>query len=414
MRSLLPLCSVGLVLALTACSTTEATDDYSSVPLTIWADEERAQAMRTFAEAFARDVNRRVEVIVVDNEELRASFLSAHSTGLGPDLLVGPHDWTGELASAGAIVPVGLEEDDAELFSPGALAAVSYDGRVHGVPYATENLALLRNTDLVPQTPDSLEAMVATGTELVDSGAVDQALSLQVGEEGDAYHIHPFFTSAGGYLFGEDPSGDPDPADLGVAAPESIAAFELLAELGEDGSGVLSRSTDATNATSLFASGAAPFLVSGPWSVAAVQEAGLPFAVDPVPSFAEGDPARPLIGVQSFFVASGASDPDLAEKLARVFLDDPELSVILYEADPRVPALDEALEMLTEQDPNLEAFQRAGEGGLPMPAIPEMEAVWSPFSQASADIIGGAEPAEALAEAERIIIEGFDEQDSGA
>lgn len=407
MRSLLPLCSVGLVLALTACSTTEEVDDYTSVPLTIWADEERAQAMRTFAEAFARDANRQVEVIVVDHEELRASFLSSHSTGLGPDLLVGPHDWTGELASAGAIVPVGLDPDHADLFSPGALDAVSYEGRAHGVPYATENLALFRNTDLVPDPPTSVEDMVKTGTDLVDSGSVDMALSIQVGEEGDAYHVHPFFTSAGGYLFGEDAAGDPDPTDLGVAAPESIAAFELLAELGEDGSGVLSRTTDATNATSLFTSGEAPFLVSGPWSVAAAQESDVSFTVDPVPSFAEGAPARPLIGVQAFFVASGASDPDLAEDLAEAFLNDPELSVILHEADPRVPALDAALEMVADQDPHLEAFQRAGEGGLPMPAIPEMEAVWSPFSQASADIIGGADPAEALVEAERLILESF-------
>ena len=409
MRSLIPLCSLGLVLALTACSTAEELDDYSSVPLTIWADEERAQGMRTFAEAFARDANRQVEVIVVDYEELRASFLSSHGTGLGPDLLVGPHDWTGELASAGAIVPVGLDPDDAELFSPGALAAVSYEGQAHGVPYATENLALFRNTDLVPDAPDSLEDMLETGADLVDSGSVSQALSLQVGEEGDGYHIHPFFTSAGGYLFGEDESGDPDPTDLGVAAPESIAAFEQLAELGEEGSGVLTRATDSANATALFTSGEAPFLVSGPWSVAAAQESEVSFAVDPVPSFAEGAKARPLIGVQAFFVASGASDPDLAENLARVFLEDPELSVILHEADPRVPALDEALQQVAEQDPHLEAFQRAGEGGLPMPAIPEMEAVWSPFSQASADIIGGADPAEALAEAERLILEGFGE-----
>ncbi|MEU3016764.1 maltose ABC transporter substrate-binding protein [Nocardiopsis sp. NPDC007018] len=407
MRSLIPLCSAGLLLALTACSTADDADDYSSVPLTIWADEERAQAMRTFAEAFARDANRQVEVIVVDHEELRSSFLSAHSTGLGPDLLVGPHDWTGELASAESIVPVGLSADDADLFSPGALDAVTYDGRVYGVPYATENLALFRNTDLVPEAPASLEALVETGTDLVDSGAVDRALSLQVGEEGDAYHIHPFFTSAGGYLFGENASGDPDPTDLGVAAPESVAAFERLAELGEEGSGVLDRAVDSSNATEAFTSGQAPFLVSGPWSIAPTQEAGVPFAVDPVPAFAEGDPARPLIGVQAFFVASGASDPELSENLARTFLEDPELSVILHEADPRVPALDAALEMVSDQDPNLAAFQRAGEGGLPMPAIPEMEAVWSPFSQASADIIAGREPSEALAEAERLILEGF-------
>lgn len=404
---LLSLCAGTLALTLVACSGAEETDDYSSIPLTIWADEDRARAMRTFAEAFARDVNQQVEVIVVEHEELRASFLSSHATGLGPDLLVGPHDWTGELAAAEAIVPVGLDSSHSDLFSPGALEAVSFNGDVYGVPYATENLGLFRNTDLVPQAPTSIEEMVEAGEDLVEAGAVDQALSLQVGTEGDAYHIHPFFTSAGGYLFGQDEAGDPDPTDLGVAAPESIAAFERLASLGENGSGVLDRDTDSTNATDLFASGAAPFLVSGPWSVSTVKENDVAFEVDPVPGFAEAGLARSLIGVQAFFVASGAGDPELARDLAQSFLADPELSVILYEADPRVPALDEALEMVSGQDPHLEAFQKAGEGGLPMPAIPEMEAVWSPFSQATADIIGGADPAEALTEAERLILEGF-------
>ena len=408
MRKLpLSLCAGTLALTLTACSGAEEVDDYSSIPLTIWADEDRVQAMRTFAEAFSRDVNQEVEVIVIEHEELRASFLSSHATDLGPDLLVGPHDWTGELAAAESIVPVGLDASQSDLFSPGALDAVSYDGEVYGGPYATENLGLFRNTDLVPEAPASIEDMAGIGEDLVDAGSADQALSLQVGEEGDAYHIHPFFTSAGGYLFGEDESGDPDPTELGVAAPESIAAFEKVAELGEDGSGLLDRGTTADDATDLFATGAAPFLVSGPWSVSTIETNGIPFEVSPIPGFADGTEARSLIGVQTFFVASGAADPALAQELAETFLADPELSVILYESDPRVPALDAAMEMVAGQDPHMEEFQLAGEGGIPMPAIPEMEAVWNPFSQATADIIGGADPADALTEAERLILESF-------
>lgn len=410
MRSLLPLCAGGLVLVLTACSTAdEPVDKRFTEPLTIWADEDRALAMQTFAEAFTRGSDREVEVIVVEHEELRASFLTTHASGIGPDILVGPHDWTGELALAEAISPVGLSDGDADAFASGALEAVTYDGEVYGVPYATENLALFRNTDLVADEPGSVEDLVEAGTDLVDSGTVDQALSLQMGDEGDAYHIHPFFTSAGGYLFGEDSSGDPDPTDLGVAASESVEAFELLAELGEDGSGVLTRSTDPDNATDLFASGAAPFLVSGPWSVPAAQDAELSYEVSSIPAFADGDAARSLLGVQTFFIASGTEDPDLAADFAGTFVSDPELSVILHEADPRVPALTDALEVVAEHDPDMDAFQQAGEGGLPMPAIPEMESVWSPFSQATADIVGGTDPSQALAEAERQIIDGFDD-----
>ncbi|WP_017546313.1 hypothetical protein [Nocardiopsis prasina] len=70
---------------------------------------------------------------------------------------------------------------------------------------------------------------------------------------------------------------------------------------------------------------------------------------------------------------------------------------------PRVPAPDAALETVAAQDSA--AFHRAGEGALPTPAIPGAEAAWSPFSQASADHFGGGDPAEALAEAERLILE---------
>ncbi|WP_156208097.1 hypothetical protein [Nocardiopsis sp. SBT366] len=47
-----------------------------------------------------------------------------------------------------------------------------------------------------------------------------------------------------------------------------------------------------------------------------------------------------------------------------------------------------------------------------MSAAPGMEAAWNPFSQASADIIGEGGPAEALAEAERLIPEGAAERDT--
>ncbi|RKS10130.1 carbohydrate ABC transporter substrate-binding protein (CUT1 family) [Nocardiopsis sp. Huas11] len=403
-------CAAGLALALTACGAGTDADTAEADPtLTIWADDERALALMTFAEAYSRTSNARVEVIVVEHEELRASFVSAHAGGLGPDIMVGPHDWTGELVESGAVAPVDLDARAAEAFTPGSLDAVTYDGTVYGVPYATENLALVRNTDLAPEAPETMEELVETGSDLVEADRASRVLGLQVGEEGDAYHVHPLFTSAGGYLFGEDGAGDPDPTDLGVAAPESVAAFERLARLGEAGSGVLRRDTTADVATELFTGGEAPYFVTGPWSLSPIKEAGVPYGISPVPPFADGAPARPLIGVQTFFIAAGASDPDLAGTFAADFVADPEFSVILYEADPRVPALVDALETVSEQDPDLQAFQNAGENGLPMPAIPEMDAVWGPFGQASANIIAGADPAEELAEAEELITADFAE-----
>jgi maltose-binding protein MalE len=41
------------------------------------------------------------------------------------------------------------------------------------------------------------------------------------------------------------------------------------------------------------------------------------------------------------------------------------------------------------EDPDLAAFAEAGEAGLPMPAIPEMSAVWTAWGSAEELIISG-------------------------
>ena len=35
----------------------------------------------------------------------------------------------------------------------------TYEEQIYGVPYATENIALIRNTDLVPEAPATFEEM---------------------------------------------------------------------------------------------------------------------------------------------------------------------------------------------------------------------------------------------------------------
>lgn len=329
-------------------------------------------------------------------DTIQADFVTAHESGTGPDVLVGAHDWIGNLVRNGAIDPVELPEDRIAAFDEAAVEAVTYDGRLYGVPYAMENLALIRNTDLAPEAPESIEDMVETGTRLKADGEVEEALGLQVGQVGDPYHMQPFYTSGGGYLFGADDEGGYDPSDLGVGTPESVEAFERLAELGEEGQGVLKRSIDSENVAGLFERGETPYFITGPWSLGAVQEAGVPYDISPVPGFEDGEEASPFITVQAFFVASGSSNKVLAEEFVANYVADPELATALYEADPRPPALTEVLEQVSEDDPDVGKFIDAGENGQPMPAIPEMNAIWDPFGKAQAAVIGGEDPEQAV------------------
>jgi arabinogalactan oligomer/maltooligosaccharide transport system substrate-binding protein len=400
--------AVALALAAAGCGGGEEPNTTESPraaggKLVIWADDKRTAALKPFAEKFGQANGVTVEVQAVANDVLQTTFVTASQQGSGPDIVVGAHDWIGNLVQNGAIDPVQLSATQKNAFHPTALKAVTFSGQTYGVPYAMENLALIRNTQLAPEAPRTIEELVATGKRLKADKKVSEVLCLQVGQNGDAYHIYPLYSSAGGTLFGTTPEGDYDPKNLGVGTPESIAAFRKIAALGEKGEGVLKRSITAENSISLFTGKKCAFLVSGPWAISDVKKAGLAYDVTPVPGFAGAGPARPFVGVQAFYVAAKGQNKAVAQEFAANYVSTPELAVALYQADPRPPALTAALDQLKGTDPDLAKFLDAGKDGAVLPAIPAMAAVWDPFGKAEAAIIGGADPAATLTSAGKTI-----------
>ncbi|MEV4118121.1 maltose ABC transporter substrate-binding protein [Micromonospora sp. NPDC049645] len=370
--------------------------------LVIWADDKRTAALKPFAEKFGQENGVTVEVQAV-SKDLQTNFVTASQQGSGPDVVVGAHDWIGNLVQNGAIDPVQLAAEQKSAFNPTAIKAVTFNGQLYGVPYAQENLALIRNTDLAPEAPKTIEDLVADGKRLKTAKKATETLCLQVGQNGDAYHIYPLYTSAGGYLFGTGANGDYDPKDLGVGKPESVAAFKKIGALGEKGAGVLKRSISDTNSIATFTGKKCAYLVSGPWAVADVKKANIKYDISPIPGFAGGKEAQPFVGVQAFYVAAKGKNKALAQEFVANYTSTPELAVALYNAEARPPALTAALDQVKGTDPDLAKFQEAGKNGQVLPAIPAMAAIWDPFGKAEAAVIGGADPTSTITAAGRTI-----------
>jgi arabinogalactan oligomer / maltooligosaccharide transport system substrate-binding protein len=343
-----------------------------------------------------------VQVQAISKDQ-QTTFVTASQQGSGPDVMVGAHDWIGNLVQNGAIDPVRLSATQSAAITPNALKAVTFNGQVYGVPYATENLALIRNTDLAPDAPATIEQLVETGRQLKAEKKASEILCLQVGQNGDAYHIYPLYTSGGGYLFGTTGAGDYDPKDLGVGKPESIAAFTKIRALGEKGAGALKRSISLDNSIATFTSKKCAFLVSGPWAVTDVKKAAIKYDISPVPGFAGGRPAQPFLGVQSFYVAAKGKNKALAQEFVTNYVTTPELAVALYQAEPRPPALTAAFDQVKGSDPDLAKFLDAGKNAVVLPAIPEMATIWDPFGKAESAVVGGADPKTAMAAAAKTI-----------
>lgn len=361
--------------------------------LVIWADDLRAAALKPLADQFGQDNGVKVTVQAI-SADIIPNFLTASQAGTGPDVVVWAHDVVGQLVANGAIEPIQLP--NAADFDPLAIEGMTFDGQLYGVPYSVENIALFRNTDLVPDAPATMEELVEAGEALVTDGKATEVMSLQVGQSGDAYHIYPLFASAGGSFFGETAEGDPDPSNVTVDSPESIAAGEKLKAIGEAGSGALKTSIDNTNAIPVFFDAKAPFLVSGPWAVADIEKAGVKYDISPIPPFEGEDPAGPFIGVNGFYLASGAKNKALAQEFMTNYLTTLDVQTALFEAEARRPALTAAVDAVKSGDPNIEKFQAASEGGTILPAIPEMGQVWGPFGVAEAAIVKGEDVKAAL------------------
>lgn len=364
--------------------------------LVIWTDALKLEGVQAVADSFAEANGISVAVQAVSTE-LQTNFVTANSANNGPDVVVGAHDWIGNLVQNGAIQPLQLTPDQLAGYSEKAVQATTYDGQLYGVPYGIEAVALYRNTDVAPDEPATMDDAIAAGQAAVEAGKVDSALNLPVGELGDAYHMQPILTSMGGYLFGYDEASGYNPEDLGIGEPGSVAAAKKISELGK--AKVLRSSISSDNSIALFTEGKAAFLVSGPWALADVKESGIPYAIQPVPGFKGQKPAEPFMGAQAFMVASNAQNAAFAQQFVTGAdgVNSETAMTTLYEKTTLPPAMTAVQEAV--EDPDIALFAEAANAGAPMPGIPAMAAVWEPLGKAYAAIVGGADPTKTIKDA---------------
>lgn len=363
----------------------------ASADLVIWADGTAAPTVSKLAAEFAKQNG--IKVSVQSATDVRGNYSTAFKAGQAPDIIVGAHDWMGELVANGSVAPVQLSAQTAAGFNPVAISASKYNGQTYGVPYAVENMALVRNTAYAPNAPKTLDELISTGQKAVDSKKATNVLALEMGKVGDAYHAYPFLSGFGGSIFGTKANGDYDASKLMVDSPSTLKGANLLADLGKKK--VLSTNIDKTNADNLFATGKAAYAITGPWSLPTYDKAGVKYAVSALPTVDGGGKMTPFLGVQMFYVSSKAKNATVAQTFATSFLTTEAAQKQLFEIGKRPPALKSAYDAVAKSDPQVAQWAAAGEGAKPMPNIPAMNAVWQPLGQAVADVISGKSSADA-------------------
>jgi arabinogalactan oligomer / maltooligosaccharide transport system substrate-binding protein len=342
--------------------------------LTIWTDKDRRADIERIARAWGARRGVTVEVVEKNFGDIRDQ-LKTVAPATAPDVIIGAHDWTGQLAADGLVLPLSPKRATLKQFPKYALDAFSYGTavkRLYGAPVALENVGLVVNTRLatVPKTFASLQRQALA---FKNRSADNLAIAVPQAPAGDAYHMYPFFSGLGGFVFGRNKAGNLNARQIGVANSTFLRNAPMIDTW--DRLGLINSKVNYDTAKNAFLKGQAAFWITGPWEADTLRSSGLRFQIVQVPKIKFR--SVPFLGVQGFMVTRYANTHGLgtlAKDLVASYIMLPASQRALAAANGRFPANTTAGRQVN--NPVLAQFGRAGAGGVPMPNIPQMSSVW--------------------------------------
>lgn len=370
---------------LAGCAPAEPEAPQFEGSLTVWVDADRAGVLEDIAAQFEEERGVTVELVTKEFGAIRDDFITQAPTGNGPDIIVGAHDWLGKLVQSGVVAPLELGDKAAE-FQDVAVTAMSYEGTNYGLPYSVENIALIRNADIVAETPATFDDLIAAGQAAVAEGSAEYPFLVGLDPNAaDPYHLYPLQASFGAPVFEITADGTYNPSVLALGNEGGEAFAVKLAEWGA--AGILNTNISGDIAREEFVAGKSPFYLTGPWNLPAIKEAGINYAIEAIPS-AGGETASPFVGVQGFFVSARSENQLAATEFLVNYIGTEAVQTALYEVGGRAPALLSAFEA-AKSNADVAAFGEVGASGNPMPNVPAMDVVWSDWGSTEVAIING-------------------------
>lgn len=379
------------LLLLLACA--PKTDPNEVVLWTAFEGEEEI-TLRTVVAEYQQSSGVKVTVLKVPFAGFQRKMLIAGPARQGPDLLLGPHDWIGQLCTAQLLAPAptDLISADNPSFYDIAKRCVSFDGAIYSVPLMMECVVLARNTSLVPTRPETLAQLV---------GVAKASQERNPGVMGFAYQMkNYYFTGAFMAGFGADFMAPFDQPELDLdainfATPQAIAGATWISDLAEGHTENLVP-LDMTNdlAVELFLKGKLGMILCGPWNLGSIRSSGIAYELQPLPAGPAGK-SSPFVGVTGLMLSRFSTEkPGVKEFMT--YMASPEVTARLCKAAGRAPARQETAarlkQIVTEADVarDLDLFSTAAQNGTPMPNHPAVGAAfWSSMESAFELILKG-------------------------
>jgi arabinogalactan oligomer/maltooligosaccharide transport system substrate-binding protein len=247
------------------------------------------------------------EVVNKNVETLREDFQTASLAGEGPDLLWTVSDHVGVFTAADLIQPVDSIITAAN-YVPGAVEAVTADGKLWGVPISFGNqLMLYYNKSMAGDTaPADSDAWIASAKTLTDSAAGKYGI---VFNQTESFWLVPFLGGYGGSVY----AADGTTPTLNTDAMKSALQFMYDLKYTDK---VMPAEADYDVANGLFKDGKSAYIINGDWALgeyAAATDAETPGLGDnlglaPIPQITGADWPAPYVAGAFFMLPKALAD----------------------------------------------------------------------------------------------------------
>lgn len=374
------------------------------VKLTMWTIEGDNDLYSTLAADFnASQDEIEIEWRGLPFDDLVNESLRAFATGKAPDIISLDNPDFALFSSRGAMLDITdrvAESDaiDTSVFYEGPLASAMWDGRLYGVPKATNTIALFYNKDLLDAAgvapPQTWDELLEAARELNDpaNNVYGITWSARANEEG-TFQFLPWIQMGGGSYDNVNTPGAVRALEIWTTMlNEKLASQDVLA-LGQ------------WDSTGTFNAGNAAMAISGPWELGRMSEdAQFEWGVTLLPTATEDGERSSAMGDFNYGIFASTQHPDEAFRAIDYFVAQsdrlfPEFSNIPARSDiPLTSTGDE------QRDAALAVFQEQLKYARPRGPHPE----WQKISKAIYDAVqaamtGQTTPQQALDQAQATI-----------
>ncbi len=133
--------------------------------LLVWEDIKKSNGIEDAIKAFEAQYKVKVKIQEMPYAQQIEKLRLDGPAGIGPDVLVIPHDQVGGAVVQGLLSELKVDAKYMDSFTKPAVDAQTYEGKLYGIPKAVETIVLVYNKDILPKAPETFDDLIKVSKE---------------------------------------------------------------------------------------------------------------------------------------------------------------------------------------------------------------------------------------------------------